>query len=358
MLSPDESLLCQYHYDALDQLIGHAPANEAQHQRFYCKSRLVTEIQETFRHSIVQYGELLLAQQQSEGGSDSTTLLAIDQQRSVLQTFAPDNHRYAIAYTPYGHRPDESELTSLLGFNGERPDPVTRRYLLGNGYRAFNPFLMRFNSPDNLSPFDKGGLNSYAYCAGDPVNKTDPDGHIALGPGLKALQWARRAKTKVLKRNGIFDLHRETTPSPHILKTGVSPEQTIKAHSQINALQYETSTSLAQNIALQKELNIPPAQRSPSQNERRWLVEHLYRKINDSTTTPMRGNFASNELLRLSKQELPDARPNGIGLQQAQSTILQYLDAFHAIVATHKNPNAEAFRFKANQIRHAHFERI
>ncbi|WP_147458691.1 RHS repeat-associated core domain-containing protein, partial [Pseudomonas savastanoi] len=37
--------------------------------------------------------------------------------------------------------------------------------------------LMRFNSPDSLSPFGKGGMNAYAYCAGDPVNRSDPTGH-------------------------------------------------------------------------------------------------------------------------------------------------------------------------------------
>ncbi|KPZ22499.1 RHS repeat-associated core domain-containing protein, partial [Pseudomonas syringae group genomosp. 3] len=31
--------------------------------------------------------------------------------------------------------------------------------------------------PDSLSPFGKGGLNAYAYCAGDPVNRSDPSGH-------------------------------------------------------------------------------------------------------------------------------------------------------------------------------------
>ncbi|MEE4636302.1 RHS repeat-associated core domain-containing protein [Pseudomonas alliivorans] len=36
---------------------------------------------------------------------------------------------------------------------------------------------MRFNQPDNLSPFGRGGLNAYAYCLGDPVNRGDPSGH-------------------------------------------------------------------------------------------------------------------------------------------------------------------------------------
>jgi RHS repeat-associated protein len=69
-----------------------------------------------------------------------------------------------------------SGLSSLLNFSGERCDAVTGHYLQGNGHRAFNPVLMRFNGPDKLSPFSRGGSNSYAYCQGDPVNFTDPTG--------------------------------------------------------------------------------------------------------------------------------------------------------------------------------------
>ncbi|MGF1681873.1 RHS repeat-associated core domain-containing protein [Photobacterium minamisatsumaniensis] len=67
-----------------------------------------------------------------------------------------------------------------LGFNGQRKDPVTGGYHLGNGYRMYNPRIMRFNAADNMSPFGKGGINSYAYCLGDPINKSDPSGHFAI----------------------------------------------------------------------------------------------------------------------------------------------------------------------------------
>ena len=84
---------------------------------------------------------------------------------------------------------------SVLGFNGERLDPISGHYHLGNGYRAYNPVLMRFTCPDSWSPFGDGGINPYAYCAGDPVNRTDPSGHhsfwgwfgIAAGVALGAL---------------------------------------------------------------------------------------------------------------------------------------------------------------------------
>ena len=78
-------------------------------------------------------------------------------------------------------------MLNFPGFKGERPDQVTGYYLLGNGYRAFNPVLMRFNSPDSWSPFGEGGLNAYAYCLGDPVNRVELDGHWSILGGLKSL---------------------------------------------------------------------------------------------------------------------------------------------------------------------------
>ena len=111
----------------------------------------------------------------TQDSTTDTTLLATDSQRSVLQVLENTQPR-AMAYLPYGHRAAQSGLSSLLGFNGERADPVTGHYLLGNGYRVYNPVLMRFNSPDSWSPFGRGGLNAYAYCDGDSVNKVDPMG--------------------------------------------------------------------------------------------------------------------------------------------------------------------------------------
>ncbi|WP_256578285.1 RHS repeat-associated core domain-containing protein [Pseudomonas sp. A25(2017)] len=171
-----KTLLCRYHYDPLDRLADCTPSAQAHTQRFYLKERLTSEIQGSVQRSIFQQDGRLLAQQQRQDGGVETTLLATDQQRSVLHALDA-TQPHPLAYTPYGYRPAENGLLSLLGFNGERPDPVTGHYLLGNGYRAFNPVLMRFNSPDSWSPFGEGGLNAYAYCEGDPVNRSDPKGH-------------------------------------------------------------------------------------------------------------------------------------------------------------------------------------
>ncbi|VVO33408.1 RHS repeat-associated core domain-containing protein [Pseudomonas fluorescens] len=174
-----ETLLCRYHYDSLNRLVECTPFEQATIQRYYCKKRLATEMRGAVQRTIVQYNDQLLAQQQREGGKMAAALLATDQQRSVLSVLDA-TQPHPLAYTPYGHRPMENGLLSLLGFNGERPDPVTGHYHLGSGYRQYNPVLMRFNSPDSWSPFGEGGVNAFSYCAGEPVLGSDPSGHSHL----------------------------------------------------------------------------------------------------------------------------------------------------------------------------------
>lgn len=171
--------LCLYRYDALDQLVGLTPALQANTRRFYAQDKLATEIRGQESHTIIQHADQLLAQQRRQSTTVNTSLLLADRHRSILHIL--DTQAHLLNYTPYGYRPVEHRTSSLLEFNGERRDPVTGHYLLGNGYRAFNPILKRFNSPDNMSPFGKGGLNPYAYCMGDPVNYSDPSGHFIGG---------------------------------------------------------------------------------------------------------------------------------------------------------------------------------
>jgi RHS repeat-associated protein len=170
---------CRYSYDPLDRLASASPVGEAPIARFYQKSRLATEVQGALLRTVFQHDDQLLAQQQRSDGNSETSLLVTDQQRSLLKR-TDTVESESLAYTAYGHLPADSGLNALLGFSGERRDVVTGHYLLGNGYRAFNPVLMRFNSPDSLSPFGEGGLNAYAYCQGDPVNYRDPTGYIKL----------------------------------------------------------------------------------------------------------------------------------------------------------------------------------
>ncbi|MEG0636358.1 MAG: RHS repeat-associated core domain-containing protein [Pseudomonas sp.] len=99
----------------------------------------------------------------------STLLLSTDRQQSVMGGLPPIPR----AYSPYGVM--KASVEPVVGFCGQYRDSLTGQYLLGKGRRAYSPSLMRFLSPDRLSPFDKGGLNTYAYCSGDPINRIDPD---------------------------------------------------------------------------------------------------------------------------------------------------------------------------------------
>ena len=192
-----KALLCHYDYDSLDRLAGLLPHPQAPRQRFYRQNRLATDIQGDVRHTILQHGDQLLALQSRDATSSASTLLATDTQHSVLHTLSATEQR-AMAYSPYGHHPTAGANQHLLGFNGECADPVTGHYLLGNGYRAFNPVLMRFNSPDSWSPFGKGGVNSYAYCINNPINNDDSSGHMKIPILAKAI--ARRTRTTLKTR--------------------------------------------------------------------------------------------------------------------------------------------------------------
>jgi RHS repeat-associated protein len=105
-----------------------------------------------------------------------TMLLAVDLKNSVLAEIDANNPNQ-IAYSPYGQQSSQREVMTRLGFNGEMREATPEWYLLGNGYRTYNPRLMRFHSPDSLSPFGEGGLNPYMYCGGEPVMNSDPTGH-------------------------------------------------------------------------------------------------------------------------------------------------------------------------------------
>ena len=165
----------RYRYDPLDRLITNQVDTTPSVQHFYNRERLSTRLQGDQGQSVFHYQNQLLATADTTGAQ----LLATNVQRSVLHTLSAGGS-HASGYGPYGYPSAQHGQQSLLGFNGELPDPVTGHYLLGNGHRAYNPVLMRFNSPDRLSPFSAGGINAYAYCKGDPVNRVDPSGRLPL----------------------------------------------------------------------------------------------------------------------------------------------------------------------------------
>jgi len=108
------------------------------------------------------------------GARSQSLVLGCDQQGSPMNVMSANASRTG-RYTPYGL---ETTLPSATGFTGQLKAWSLPGYFLGSGYRFFNTVLMRFHSPDSLSPFAAGGINAYMYCGGDPVNRIDPSGHM------------------------------------------------------------------------------------------------------------------------------------------------------------------------------------
>ena len=109
------------------------------------------------------------------GMPTSSLILMTDWQRNVIGGTACDAQLPG-GYDPFGNTRANAAWASR--FRGQVWDSRSRLYLLGNGYRAYSTGLRRFISPDSFSPFGAGGLNTYVYCAGDPINSSDPSGHI------------------------------------------------------------------------------------------------------------------------------------------------------------------------------------
>lgn len=124
--------------------------------------------------------------EQVAGPGERSTLLASAPGASVL--LEADTNVRPVAYAPHGHR-DETAALATPAFNGEWRDAGSGCYLLGPGHhRPYSTTLGIFLAPDTASPFEAGGLNTLAYCVGDPINLSDPSGHfwkwIVAGVGL------------------------------------------------------------------------------------------------------------------------------------------------------------------------------
>lgn len=139
---------------------------------FYQDNTLVNVIASERASRYVRTKEVILSDR--SGDVFPASLLACELGGTVGG--AVSQHRLSeFRYAPYGLRSETLSEVTQLGFNGEYCLPGVALYLLGNGYRAYNPGTMRFVSPDSISPFHV--LNAYSYCRNDPINNADPSGH-------------------------------------------------------------------------------------------------------------------------------------------------------------------------------------
>ncbi|GAB1615051.1 RHS repeat-associated core domain-containing protein [Pseudomonas sp. NGC7] len=140
---------------------------------FYEGDAVRTVWQEGRCSSLIQAAGMRLVERKVANGLQQTMMLASDGMGSVIGESGTRSK--SVAYSPYGF---QRGMESLIGFAGQMQSLLPIGYFLGNGYRFFDAVTNRFNSPDEFSPFGRGGVNAYVYCGGDPVNRTDPSGHM------------------------------------------------------------------------------------------------------------------------------------------------------------------------------------
>lgn len=146
---------------------------------FYFHASSRQEIQQTLSWTFMHGHGQPLVELRHTGAASDACKLAVDGAASVLQTSNAQS-KVDHAYTPYGYVWRMDRPTHRLGFKGEHYDPLSDTYALGQGYRLYGPGLMRFLASDSLSPFGQGGLNGYGFCLGDPINSSDPTGHVSV----------------------------------------------------------------------------------------------------------------------------------------------------------------------------------
>ena len=172
--------LYSYRYDGHDHLVGVRPGSSAEVLRRYQNEQLHCTVDGDVLTQYFYDGERPLGlQEKNESGA--ARLLLTNMNKSVLGESTHDALIEA-RYSAYGdtHQADPAKaLHGLLAFNGEARERALGWYLLGRGYRAYNPGLMRFHSPDSMPP-EAAGVNPYQYCLGDPVNWRDPSGHQSV----------------------------------------------------------------------------------------------------------------------------------------------------------------------------------
>ncbi|MFJ3523590.1 RHS repeat domain-containing protein [Pseudomonas sp. NPDC090203] len=163
---------CQYRYTARGRLADRI-VDGVLNRSFFSGDELTHELTGNACLQFHSGEQGLFAISKVAAGIRRTTLLGCDAQGSVR--LEADDQLRTRHYTSHGAQAGGADSTAF-GFAGQRREPLTGWQILGD-YRPYDPVLMCFLSPDSQSPFGAGGINPYAYCAGDPVNRIDPDGH-------------------------------------------------------------------------------------------------------------------------------------------------------------------------------------
>lgn len=165
-----------------------------------------------------------------------------------MQTTANTTATSHINYNAYGYTKMLIQGPYTSGFNGAYFDIHTHGYHLGQGYRMYSPALPRFTSPDFLSPFGRGGINAYAYCNGDPVNRIDPNGAMwGLAASRRYLKVGMKSPTKPAQQTQV--------QQPQVQQTQMQQTR-LMSNTELMALPFEERRKYAAQLMNESENTI------------------------------------------------------------------------------------------------------
>lgn len=173
-------------------------------------------------------------------------LLMVEPGNSVIKTSQGGAHH---AYGPFGG--SSGSGGSYSAYRGATKERMGL-YLLGNGVRCYHPAFMRFGTADSASPLGSGGLNAYAYCAADPINRHDPGGRT-----WKALvKLVTKSSDDALQSTSI--LEKLTRKAPHLTEQILSHLDTksliaVRSTSKTLKSAADVTSDRAYFAALQKQ---------------------------------------------------------------------------------------------------------
>lgn len=190
-----------------------AMKNQYHQLHFYMLKHLNLVLTSAGSTTFIRNGAGVLAEVSRKTSQTTATFFGLDMARSpVIGTL----HRQLVqqAFTPYGHDQRSGTHFPLTGFTGQPRTTHAQIYLMGNGHRAYATGLMRFGSPDALSPFAAGGINAYAYCKNDPTNFSDLSGRTrtanqGVSKPVSALRNLSKGSKTIKKTNPEYDLEFE-----------------------------------------------------------------------------------------------------------------------------------------------------
>ena len=132
------------------------------------------------------------------------------------------------SYTAFGECTVDLDIGGIasdnpIRYRGYYYDEDTSLYYLKTRY--YDPEIGRFMTIDGIEYLDPetiNGLNLYAYCGNDPINKYDPTGHLGIGAiigiilGIGALAATANDIFQIVSENVYVDMNNTNSENVHI----------------------------------------------------------------------------------------------------------------------------------------------